>query len=213
MNNIRLTLATVWRIAAPYFRSEDKFAGRVLLASVIAIELTRGRDQRSAEPVEQPLLQCAAGEELGRLRQGNRHLLHPGHVLHRACGVPALSQSVASDPLAALDDQPLSGRMAARRQPLSHAASGRCRRQSGPAHHRRRENVRRSNAEYLRRPVERGGDAGVLRRHPVGSVGGSAVDDFRQRVRHPRLSGMGRADLCGFRNGADALDRLAAGPA
>ncbi|HLX14361.1 MAG TPA: ABC transporter ATP-binding protein/permease [Bradyrhizobium sp.] len=39
MNNIRLTPATVWRIAAPYFRSEDKFAGRLLLASVIAIEL------------------------------------------------------------------------------------------------------------------------------------------------------------------------------
>jgi vitamin B12/bleomycin/antimicrobial peptide transport system ATP-binding/permease protein len=39
VNNIRLTPATVWRIAAPYFRSEDKFAGRALLASVIAIEL------------------------------------------------------------------------------------------------------------------------------------------------------------------------------
>jgi putative ATP-binding cassette transporter len=39
VNNIRSTLATVWRIAGPYFRSEDKFAGRALLASVIAIEL------------------------------------------------------------------------------------------------------------------------------------------------------------------------------
>jgi putative ATP-binding cassette transporter len=39
VNNIRLTPATVWRIAAPYFRSEDKFAGRLLLAAVIAIEL------------------------------------------------------------------------------------------------------------------------------------------------------------------------------
>ncbi len=39
MNNIRSTLATVWRIAAPYFRSEDKLAGRILLAAVIAIEL------------------------------------------------------------------------------------------------------------------------------------------------------------------------------
>ena len=39
MNNIRSTLATVWRIASPYFRSEDKWAGRGLLASVIAIEL------------------------------------------------------------------------------------------------------------------------------------------------------------------------------
>ena len=39
MNNIRPTLATVWRIAAPYFSSEDKWAGRLLLAAVIAIEL------------------------------------------------------------------------------------------------------------------------------------------------------------------------------
>jgi putative ATP-binding cassette transporter len=39
VNNIRSTLATVWRIASPYFRSEDKWAGRGLLASVIVIEL------------------------------------------------------------------------------------------------------------------------------------------------------------------------------
>jgi len=39
VNNIRSTLATVWRIAMPYFRSEDKRAGLILLASVIAIEL------------------------------------------------------------------------------------------------------------------------------------------------------------------------------
>jgi putative ATP-binding cassette transporter len=39
VNNIRSTLATVWRIAAPYFRSEDKWAGRGLLVAVIAIEL------------------------------------------------------------------------------------------------------------------------------------------------------------------------------
>ena len=40
MNNIRSTLAIVWRIAVPYFRSEDRWAGRVLLAAVIAIELS-----------------------------------------------------------------------------------------------------------------------------------------------------------------------------
>jgi putative ATP-binding cassette transporter len=40
VNNIRATLATVWRIASPYFRSEDKWAGRGLLAAVIVIELT-----------------------------------------------------------------------------------------------------------------------------------------------------------------------------
>jgi vitamin B12/bleomycin/antimicrobial peptide transport system ATP-binding/permease protein len=40
VNNIRSTLAIVWRIAAPYFRSEDRFAGRLLLAAVISIELS-----------------------------------------------------------------------------------------------------------------------------------------------------------------------------
>ena len=39
MNNISSTLATVWRIAAPYFRSEDKWPGRALLGAVISIEL------------------------------------------------------------------------------------------------------------------------------------------------------------------------------
>lgn len=39
MSNIRATLATVWRIASPYFRSEDKWAARGLLAAVIALEL------------------------------------------------------------------------------------------------------------------------------------------------------------------------------
>jgi putative ATP-binding cassette transporter len=41
VKNIRSTLATVWRIAAPYFNSEDKWAGRGLLAAVIAIELAQ----------------------------------------------------------------------------------------------------------------------------------------------------------------------------
>ncbi|MEP7031008.1 MAG: ABC transporter ATP-binding protein/permease [Pseudolabrys sp.] len=39
MTGIISTLATVWRIASPYFRSEDRWAGRLLLAAVIAIEL------------------------------------------------------------------------------------------------------------------------------------------------------------------------------
>jgi vitamin B12/bleomycin/antimicrobial peptide transport system ATP-binding/permease protein len=34
------TLATVWRIASPYFRSEDRGPGLILLAAVIAIELS-----------------------------------------------------------------------------------------------------------------------------------------------------------------------------
>jgi len=39
VNNTSSTLAAVWRIATPYFRSEDKWAGRGLLAAVIVLEL------------------------------------------------------------------------------------------------------------------------------------------------------------------------------
>ncbi len=39
MKNLGSTIATVWRIAIPYFRSDDKWAGRILLAAVIGLEL------------------------------------------------------------------------------------------------------------------------------------------------------------------------------
>jgi putative ATP-binding cassette transporter len=34
------TLAIIWRLASPYFSSEDKWPGRILLAAVVAIELS-----------------------------------------------------------------------------------------------------------------------------------------------------------------------------
>ncbi len=40
MRGTLAVLATVWRISAPYFRSEDRWPGRILLAAVIAIELS-----------------------------------------------------------------------------------------------------------------------------------------------------------------------------
>ena len=40
MRGIFSTLAIVWRIASPYFFSEDRWAGRILLAAVVAIELS-----------------------------------------------------------------------------------------------------------------------------------------------------------------------------
>jgi len=44
VKKIRATLKMVWRIAVPYFHSEDKRAGRWLLAAVIAIELASVAD-------------------------------------------------------------------------------------------------------------------------------------------------------------------------
>ena len=40
MRGIVATLAIVWRIASPYFRSEDRWPGRMLLAAVIGLELS-----------------------------------------------------------------------------------------------------------------------------------------------------------------------------
>ncbi|RAI37414.1 ABC transporter ATP-binding protein/permease, partial [Rhodoplanes roseus] len=39
MSRLFASLAVVWRLAAPYFRSEDRWAGRALLAAVVVIEL------------------------------------------------------------------------------------------------------------------------------------------------------------------------------
>lgn len=39
MSGLAATLGSIWRLAAPYFRSEDRAAGRALLAAVIAIEV------------------------------------------------------------------------------------------------------------------------------------------------------------------------------
>ena len=40
MKRLAATLATIWRLSVPYFRSEDRWAGRILLGAVIAIELS-----------------------------------------------------------------------------------------------------------------------------------------------------------------------------
>ena len=40
MKSLVATLATIWRLAAPYYRSDDRWAGRLLLGAVVAIELS-----------------------------------------------------------------------------------------------------------------------------------------------------------------------------
>ena len=40
MKRLAATLATIWRLSIPYFRSEDRWAGRILLGAVVAIELS-----------------------------------------------------------------------------------------------------------------------------------------------------------------------------
>jgi putative ATP-binding cassette transporter len=40
VKNLVSTLATIWRLASPYYRSEDRWMGRLLLGAVVAIELS-----------------------------------------------------------------------------------------------------------------------------------------------------------------------------
>jgi vitamin B12/bleomycin/antimicrobial peptide transport system ATP-binding/permease protein len=40
VKRLAATLATIWRLSIPYFRSEDRWPGRILLAAVVAIELS-----------------------------------------------------------------------------------------------------------------------------------------------------------------------------
>jgi len=40
VNRLVSTIATIWRLSIPYYRSDDRWPGRILLASVIAIELS-----------------------------------------------------------------------------------------------------------------------------------------------------------------------------
>ncbi len=40
MKRLASSLAVIWRLSVPYFRSEDRWAGRLLLGAVIAIELS-----------------------------------------------------------------------------------------------------------------------------------------------------------------------------
>ena len=40
MKSLAATVAGIWRLSVPYFRSEDRWPGRLLLGAVIAIELS-----------------------------------------------------------------------------------------------------------------------------------------------------------------------------
>jgi putative ATP-binding cassette transporter len=40
VKSLASTIATIWRLSIPYFRSDDRWAGRVLLGAVIAVELS-----------------------------------------------------------------------------------------------------------------------------------------------------------------------------
>ncbi len=180
MKRLASTLATIWRLSIPYYRSEDRWPGRILLAAVIAIELSIVAHPGDPQPMVQSLLQYAAGPQLDGLRQRYPVLLRARCDLYGARGLSELSQSLAADPLAALDDADLSAAVAQYRQPLPHAASRRRRRQPGSAYRRRPADVRPEYALDRHRPAQCGRDAVLVRRHPLEPVGARAAASVRR---------------------------------
>ena len=128
--------------------SEDRRAGRILLAPSSLIELSIVAINVLLNQWNNALLQCAAGPQLGCLRE-------------RAAAISACwrrstscSRSTSSTCNQWLQirwrrwmTQPLSRPLADRRQPLPHAASRRRRRQSGPAHRRGHRAVHRRSTD------------------------------------------------------------------
>ena len=136
MRGIISTLAIVWRIASPYFRSEDRWPGRILLAAVIAIELsivgitvlinewnTRFynalQDRNWNAFVYQLGYFCVLATAFILLAVYQLYLNQWLQIRWRRWLTATLSRSLAG-----------------RRQSLPHAALGRRRRQPGPAHRR-----------------------------------------------------------------------------
>jgi putative ATP-binding cassette transporter len=84
------SLSTIWRLSIPYFRSEDRWPGRILLAAVIGTEL-------SLVGIT-VLLNVWYNRFYNALQDRNWDV----------AGLSALSEPMAADSLAAMDDEELS---------------------------------------------------------------------------------------------------------
>ena len=100
MKNIRSTLATVWRIAIPYFNSEDKWAGRGLLAAVITIELALVGNAVLINLWRARFYNALQDKNWDNFVREMLVFLCAGHDPGRTPGLSALSEPVAPDPLA-----------------------------------------------------------------------------------------------------------------
>ena len=167
MSRLLSTLALIWRLARPYFVSEDRWAGRILLGAVIAIELSivainvmlnqwnnrfyNALQERNWDNfVWELLFFCALAAAFIVLAVYQLYLNQWLQIRWRRWMTRAVSRSLACQ-----------------RQPLPHAAPGRCRRQPRPAHLRGHQPLHRAHVDAHRRIAQRHRHAVLLRRHPV----------------------------------------------
>ena len=210
MKNIRSTLATVWRIASPYFNSEDKWAGRGLLAAVIVIELAIAIDV---------LLNQWNARFYNALQDRNWDIFVYEIISSRswrpAIIAIAVYQLYLNQWLQIRWRRWMTGHYLG--EWLDRANHYRMQFQGDAADNpdqRISDDVKlfvEHTMDIGLEPAELDRDAVVLCRHPVGPFDRRAAAPVRPGLRYPRLSGLGRADLCHARHRIDASDRLAAG--
>ena len=183
VNGVRPVLMRAWRLALPYFRSEDRWAGRVLLASVIAHRTVDRRHQCPDQSVEQRASSTRCRTATGTPSSASStYFCVLAGGLHRARGLSALSQSMAADPLAALADPGLSRRIGWT-TPTITACSCSATPPTIPtsASPRTSSCSSKSMLQIGDRPAQLGRHAVVVHRDPVGIVGGRAVAPVRHR--------------------------------
>ena len=104
MRGIGQTLAQVARLSLPYFRSDDRWAGRGLLAAILAIELVQvgvavllnAWNARFYDALQHKNA-AAFGYELLIFARA-------GCCVHSARGLPALFEPSPADSMATVDD-------------------------------------------------------------------------------------------------------------
>ena len=214
MDRVIVALRTFLTLALPYFRSEDRWRARALLAGVIGAELGlvyvavtviqwnarffNALEARDWDGFKRELfvfgLHHARRDRRDRLRS-----TYFGQTLHH--------------PLAALADRALRRDLDGGGPPLPPALRRQHGRQHPSAHRQRRAAVPPAHARARHRAAQQRGRAVLLRVHPVGPVRDDAAAALRHRSGVPRLSDLDRARLCGHRHAGRAPDRLAADPA
>ena len=210
MRGLFSTLAIVWRIASPYFYSEDRWAGRILLAAVIAIELSIVGINVLLNSWNNTFYNALQDKDW------NAFVYQLGYfcVLATIYILLAVYQLYLNQWLQIRWrrwlTETLSRPLAGRGQPLPHATAWRRRRQPRPAHCRRRQTIHRSGTTgvgilpiglgLLNAVVTLGSFAVIL----WNLSAAAPLHLFGIDMRNPGLSVLGGTDLCRRRNGFHA---------
>ena len=197
MTGFASTLATIWRLAIPYFRSEDRWAGRILLAAVIAIEL-RSSPSRccSTSGTRASTTRCRTATGTPSSASCCIFCVLAGVFIVLAVYQLYLNQWLQIRWRRWMTEHYLEhwldGANHYRMQLLGDAADNPDQRIAEDI-----QTVHRAHADDRHRPAQLGRDARLVRRHPVGAVGGGAAARCSAAdVEYPGLSGLGGADLC-----------------